>query len=211
MRSLLTTALLVTLLMQSTYADLGILETIGSALLSPLLPKQQIRKETSSDLSKLTRNHDGFKNNEKNLYWGWAGAEVPLLTTTVFADFLGLKLVDRGNPRKLSNIIGHVDDNEEIPHNVNGLTMFFTLFGQFLDHDLDFVKPSILFKSPIDVPKGDFLFDKNGKGGKIIPFARSVALPKLVNNTLGWVNTVTSYMDGSQLYGSDGIKASMLR
>lgn len=89
--------------------------------------------------------------------------------------------------------------------------MFFTLFGQFLDHDLDFVKPSALFKSPIDVPKGDPLFDKSRKGGKTIPFSRSVALPKLINNTLGWINTVTSFMDGSQLYGSDGNKASNIR
>lgn len=99
MRSIIPTVLVFFLALHFVQADLGILETIGSFFLSPLLPRQNVRRETSADLSKLTRNHDGFKNNEKNLYWGWAGAEVPLLTTTKFADFLGLKLIDRGNPR----------------------------------------------------------------------------------------------------------------
>lgn len=58
------------------------------------------------ELAKQIRSFDGYGNNKKNFYWGWFSADIPKLTESVFGDAFGNKLVNRGNPRELSNIIG---------------------------------------------------------------------------------------------------------
>lgn len=84
---------------------------------------------------------------------------MPRLFPAAYADDQS-KMIDRGNPRQLSNIIGSFDVNESAKPNRRGLTMLFVLFGQFIDHDLDLTLPSGTEKALIKVPKGDVFFDK---------------------------------------------------
>lgn len=58
------------------------------------------------ELTKQIRSFDGYGNNKKNFYWGGLSADIPKLADSVFGDVFGNKLVNRGNPRELSNIIG---------------------------------------------------------------------------------------------------------
>lgn len=81
-------------------------------------------------------------------------------------------MIQRRNPRELSNIIGSFSQGEQVPLNEYGLNMLFVIFGQFVDHDLDFVN-SAFERVPISVPKGDPTFDPKGEGNKIIEFSRS--------------------------------------
>lgn len=109
-------------------------------------------------LGKVTRSFDESGNNKRDPSWGKSQTEMPRLFPATYADDQS-KMVDRGNPRQLSNIIGSFDVNESAKPNRRGNTMLFVLFGQFIDHDLDLTSPSGTEKALIKVPKGDPFFD----------------------------------------------------
>src|SRR5207248_832194 len=88
-------------------------------------------------------------------------------------------------------------------------------WGQFLDHDLDLTPsatPAQAFN--VAVPTGDPSFDPAGTGTQVIPLNRSLFDPATgtsASNPRQQVNTITSWMDGSQIYGSDAATADKLR
>ena len=84
-------------------------------------------------------------------------------------------------------------------------------WGQFIDHDLDLTgNATQAFNIP--VPTGDPSFDPNGTGTQIIPLNRSISDPATgTSNPRQQVNTVTAWLDGSQIYGSDATTADKLR
>src|SRR5205085_10194928 len=66
----------------------------------------------------------------------------------------------------------------------------------------------------IAVPTGDPSFDPTGTGTQVIGLNRSVSDPATgtgAGNPLQQVNTVTAWLDGSQIYGSDAATADKLR
>lgn len=89
----------------------------------------------------------------------------------------------------------------------------FWVFGQFLDHDLGLTPPGQPAEPfPIAVPTGDPWFDPFATGSQTIPLDRSVWLagtgatsPRLQPNV------ITSWIDGSNVYGSDAVRAQALR
>uniref|UniRef100_A0A8C5EGH1 Eosinophil peroxidase-like n=1 Tax=Gouania willdenowi TaxID=441366 RepID=A0A8C5EGH1_GOUWI len=110
-----------------------------------------------------------------------------------------------------------------------------TIFGQFLDHDLTFTPHSPVIRSfsdgidcehscartepcyPIPIPNMDPRFGENSE--KCIPFSRSAPTCGSGKtgagfgalNTRQQLNTLTSFIDGSNVYGSDDSKAKFLR
>src|SRR5262249_5003371 len=92
---------------------------------------------------------------------------------------------------------------------------FIYVWGQFLDHDMDLtIANTPLQPAPIPVPKGDPFFDPNSTGKQTMFFFRSKFDPATGtdhNNPRQQVNEITSFIDGSQVYGSDGVRASDLR
>ena len=68
--------------------------------------------------------------------------------------------------------------------------------------------------APIIVPKNDPEFDPKGTGTQTLPFNRSVTDPTTgtgKDNPLNQPTVVTSFIDGSQVYGSDPARAAALR
>src|SRR5207237_6701908 len=66
----------------------------------------------------------------------------------------------------------------------------------------------------VAVPTGDPYFDPTGTGTQVIPLNRSVSDPATgtaAGNPRQQVNTITSFVDGSQVYGSDAATADKLR
>ncbi len=112
--------------------------------------------------------------------------------------------------REISNLLGSqtgdVLDNRD-------LSDMSYAFGQFVDHDLD-LTPTGDVSVPITVPTGDPQFDPNGTGTQTLPFTRSVTVAGTgtsTSNPLGQPTVVTSYLDLSQIYGSDPTTAAALR
>ena len=105
------------------------------------------------------------------------------------------------------------------------LNLLHMTFGQFLDHDLTLaVEPTDVecdlttcetddVCSPIRVPADDQTFGYGtARNGSCLPFVRSLpACPTDYSKGRDPVNEITSYIDGSQIYGSTTSRAKFLR
>ena len=157
-------------------------------------------------LSATYRSIDGTGNNLDNPDWGSAGTQLLRNTTNAYADGISAPVEGRPNPRLISNIINA--QGEDI-FNDRHLTQFLFQWGQFIDHDLDLTEeaiPNELFNIPIDPNDPDLDISE-------ILVLRSRFDPETGINGIPreQINQITSFIDGSQVYGSDEVRAAALR
>lgn len=159
------------------------------------------------------RTIDGTKNNVQNPEWGSAESQLDRQIASDYED--GIKKpseYNRPSPRYISNMVAA---QSKLRYNHNYATDMVWQWGQFIDHDLDLTggaHPEEKFD--IKVPEGDPFFDKGSTGNEVIPFSRSVYDTSTGTNTSNprqQVNEITSYLDGSMVYGSDPQRAAALR
>jgi hypothetical protein len=107
-------------------------------------------------------------------------------------------------------VSNEVCDQREPIVNKLGLSDFVWQWGQFLDHDIDetpIASPAEPFD--IEVPTGDPWFDPDGLGGETIPLDRSAY--EIVGGVRQQLNNITSFIDASNVYGSEEDRAHELR
>ena len=157
------------------------------------------------------RSFDGTGNNLNNFQLGSAGSAIinlaPLDYDNGFSTPSGQ---NRLNPRTISNALAA--QTEDIPSD-RGLTNLIWAFGQFLDHDLDLV-PESSEDASIDVPSGDPLLDPEATGDVTIPLGDSAFIEGTgtdPTNPRQLPNNITSWLDGSNIYGSEEHRAEFLR
>jgi len=162
------------------------------------------------------RSIDGSGNNLTHDEWG--AADTPLLrkTTVEYGDGVGSLAIREDangntiNPRSVSNVL--FDQPAVDVLNDRGLTSFTFQWGQFLDHDLDLTEDpagtasdeNISFLVPTDGTESELPL------GTIIPQLRS-RFELDDNGVRQQINQITSYIDASNVYGSDDGKAEGLR
>lgn len=157
------------------------------------------------------RTIDGTQNNLDETDWGAAHTALRQQTTLGFADgFSALGGENRPNPRVVSNNLFAQDGLINDP---TGLSDFVWVWGQFLDHDIGLTSdgPEPLI---IQVPTGDPDFDPFGAGMAIIPMHRNAFDPNSgtgPDNPRRFINEITAFIDGSNVYGSDLERADWLR
>ena len=153
------------------------------------------------------RSFDGRGNNLDHPAWGSAGIELLRLTTPDYADGSSAPAgADRPGARAISNAC--VAQDKPKPNRL-GVTDFFWVWGQFLDHDISITGPARPEEHfDIPVPAGDPFFDPAGTGTRVIPLTRSIHSGGSVRQQ---VNEITAWIDGSQVYGSDDERAAALR
>ena len=157
------------------------------------------------------RTIDGSYNNLDQTHWGLAGARLWRRVPSAYADGLSeMARADMPSPRSISNLIFN---QTESTVNERGLTDMVWQWGQFLDHDLSLTHThEPLEYAPVQVPSGDVWFDPTESGGAVIQFFRSeyneFASPNVPREQL---NVITSWIDGSNVYGSDETTANNLR
>ena len=110
----------------------------------------------------------------------------------------------------ISNLVFAQD--ELIP-NSRGMSSMVWQWGQFVDHDIDLTEAGAVPESaPIAIPQGDIFFDPFETGVQQISFFRSeYAANTGTSRPRQQVNFITSWMDGSNVYGSDDETANELR
>jgi hypothetical protein len=122
----------------------------------------------------------------------------------------------RPSARDISNKLFH--QIQSIPSK-RYLSDLLVQWGQFLSHDIDFSSPLSANTSderiPISVPKFDIHFDPYGIGNQYLPFIRSAydgdCTGRLTGTPREQVNKLTSYIDGSMVYGVSEEVATKLR
>ena len=158
------------------------------------------RRQNQQGISMAYRPIDGTNVDVRHPFENAAGTDFIRLGSAHFVGDDGLRFADL-NPRMISNVVvGQGDPTIPMPENFSGMMY---AWGQFLDHDLDLAPQDGTRAIDIKVPDGDPVF---GDGA-------SIAMTRVVvdeNSGLA-INSVTGWLDGSQVYGSTAAVAASLR
>jgi len=185
--------------------------------------KRHSKKESREKKKKLkcqalhelaTTNFEYRDTNPNNLdhpQWGEAGENLIRAVPAQYSDGISEPAgKDRPSARVISNEI--FAQHEPHPNKKNASALFW-LWGQFLDHDLGLThEDGEHFDIP--VPAGDPFFDPENTGTKVIPLKRSKWDPSTgtsAENPRQQVNDVSSFIDGSIVYGSHAKRADWIK
>jgi len=159
------------------------------------------------------RSIDGSNNNLADSTMNQANTDFSRVGPAHFTDGF-LEMTPGPNPREISNIVvAQPDTGEDGPHltDDNGVALSGMMYawGQFVDHDLDLQKSDTTTDISITVPPDD----PSLPPGSPIPLTRVAIDPAtgVPGHPATAINTVTGWMDGSQIYGSDAATAASLR
>lgn len=146
------------------------------------------------------RTFSGLCNNVGNPDWGSAGVALQRLAP---ASAYSRDLASLPSTRDVSNTMSA--QAQSVPHSGNASAILMQ-WGQFLDHDLSL--------SPIGTEEWNIPVDGDDPyfgvlyGTAGMPFARSL---RSTDKPDEQVNAITSFIDASQIYGSDASTAAALR
>jgi len=169
--------------------------------------KDIVTKTIDLDLKeKIWRTLDGSSNNFINPKWGKKEIGLRRVSNSQYSDGISTMASREGsgtpNPRTVSNVI--CKQNIQIPSSKN-LTNMVWVWGQFIDHEitLTHTNPSETenIMSP-NSPEEDY-------PGRIIQFERSVSV--INSNPREQINFLSSYIDGSNVYGDNSTRNCALR
>ncbi|NET57375.1 MAG: PEP-CTERM sorting domain-containing protein [Symploca sp. SIO2E6] len=159
------------------------------------------------------RSIDGSGNNIANHDWGESDIQLLRLLSPDYEDGISAPAgANRPSARAISNAVA--SQTGSVTNSLNASDWLWQ-WGQFLDHDLDLTeghKPEEPFN--ISVPTGDPFFDPFGTGTQEIGLNRSIydtATGTGIGNPRQQINEITAYIDASNVYGSDPVRASFLR
>ena len=160
------------------------------------------------------RSYDGTGNNLAHPAWGSAGSDYLREGSGAhYGDGVSSPAGGtRPSARAISNAV--VAQGDVVTADERGLSTCAYEFGQFLDHDIGLVAAGRTEAFDIAVPAGDAWFDPNSTGTMRIWMDRSAFDPATgtgARNPRQQVNSVTSFIDCSQVYGSDAVRAAWLR
>lgn len=185
-----------------------------------MLESLQARELMAIDLGAIaspgplaTYSIDGTGNNVAQAQWGSTDENLLRLTPAQYADGIASPNgSDRPSPRVISNAVADQGNSDIISD--RNLAAFMYAWGQFIDHDIGLTPTGGTEKMRIAVPKGDPYFDPTGTGTQFMTTSRSVYDPAsgtTRSNPRQQVNTITAWLDGSMVYGSDAKTADALR
>ena len=170
-------------------------------------------KDYSLAQAQSLRSIDGSGNNADDPALGAAYTQLLRRVPSDYGNLISeLAGAYRPGPREISNV---VSAHPDFFYNDHGLSDFFWQWGQFLDHDIDLtdgVSPPE--PAPIEVPIGDLFFDPDMTGTVEIQFNRSNYDKKSGKNLKKpreQINEITTWIDASNVYGSDPERAFALR
>lgn len=203
---------------ERSLAVLLLLLSVGSGCdgISPnanLDPTSSDPPDPSERPTREYRSIDGSGNHETHFELGAANTTLRRAMPVAYEDLIAsMGGAGRPSPREISNAL--CADSQSGPNSL-GASGFLWQWGQFLDHDINLTEAQEPAEPrPIAVPAGDPYFDPAGTGSITIDFNRSAYHPATGRNELyprQQVNEVSHFIDASNVYGSDDIRADALR
>lgn len=154
------------------------------------------------------RSLSGYGNNLINNDWGAAHSEVLRVSTVNYKD--GFSEINDSHlpiPREISNTLF---EQKESIFDLYNLSDFVWVFGQFIDHDITLVEGNALETILLDVPSNDEYFPSDAKiftSRNLIREGSGTA----IGNPRQFTNEISSFVDGSAIYGSSEDRANWLR
>lgn len=168
----------------------------------------------SSTLGQIDyRTINGLDNNLTSPAFGEAETELLRLAPNSYADGIseptgGLNVSSLPSARAISN--GISTQSGSVPNSI-GASDWVWQWGQFLDHDIDLTgNAAVAEPFNIAVPTGDPSFDPTSTGTATISLNRSISTTG-ATGAREQINEITSFIDGSNVYGSDDARAEGLR
>jgi hypothetical protein len=158
-------------------------------------------------LAVVLRSLDGSDNNRSHSDWGEAGTQYARSAPPNYADGKSA-MVGGPSPRQISNLI--FNDLGQNIFSENDISQWGWAWGQFIDHDMDLrdETPGEAAPMPFD-PNDPFERFTNDIGE--IAFFRSPAAPGTGDpSARQQINTISSYIDASQVYGTTKSRADWL-
>jgi len=154
------------------------------------------------------RTLDGSGNNIAHPDWGRAGTQYVRVARANYADGVA-KMVGGPPTRYVSNRV--FNDVGQNLFSERGISQWGWTWGQFMDHDFGLRDETPAESGPIAWTASDPLESfRNDFGG--IDFARTPAAPGTgVASPRQQVNTISSYIDGSNVYGTTNARLDWLR
>ncbi|KAM8973226.1 dual oxidase 1-like [Pelodytes ibericus] len=158
---------------------------------------------------------DGWYNNLAHHSIGSTGSSLLRLNPATYSD--GVYLVAQEpqlpNPRNISNAVMKGESGVGSPRNLTVLAVFFGY------HVLSEIVSTVNSACPAEflniyIPVGDHVFDPMNKSNVVLPFQRSQWSPgtgRSPNNPREQVNSVTTWIDGSSIYGCSHSWSDALR
>lgn len=176
------------------------------------------------------RTYDARGNNLDNPEFGAAVTEAVRCVPPAYADGVSaLAGPSRRNPREISNVLckQHPEESEEFV-NSRMLTQFSWQWGQFVDHDVTLISEAtaaeigVLSAEHVNVyvPCNDPAYDADPEEAEWCDADSEIEVLRThVRNGTGTgpgnprqqENEITAYVDASNIYGSDAVRAASLR
>jgi hypothetical protein len=154
------------------------------------------------------RRLDGSGTNARHSDWGQAGRAYTRVAPARYADGIS-QLAAGPSPRAISNRI--FNDVGQNLFSENAISQWGWAWGQFVDHDLGLRDETTAESAPMTFAASDPLESfSNGVGQ--IAFSRTPAAPGTgVSTTRQEINTQSSFIDASQVYGTTAARLQWLR
>ena len=154
------------------------------------------------------RTLDGSANNAARPTWGQAGTQMPRVGAANYADGKS-QMVSGPSPRYISNRV--FNDVGQNLFSENNTSQWAWAWGQFVDHDLDLRDETPAQEADMPYDKHDPLESFSNDVGSIA-FSRTPAAPGTgTTNPRQQINTISSFIDGSQVYGVTPSRLDWLR
>jgi hypothetical protein len=162
----------------------------------------------STAAAATTRSLDGGGNNVRHPSWGQAGTQYLRVAPPNYADRVSA-MVSGPPARRISNRI--FNDVGQNLFSERGLSQWTWTWGQFMDHDFGLRNEAPGENAPIPFDAQDPLEDFSDDLG-VIDFARTPAAPGTgVRSPRQQINTQSSYIDASNVYGVNVTRLDWLR
>ena len=166
------------------------------------------------------RTYDGTNNNTSNTTWGATFIQLQRLADSDYPDGISIPAgLTRTNPRLVSTRAMEQEDGVSVP-TAGDNSDFLWLWGQFIAHDISLTDGGAE-SSDINVISGDETFDPDSTGAAVLLFNRAffdpaTSLdpdPDVQDDEIPreQLNEMTSWLDGSVIYGNSAARAEALR